>query len=194
MPAADSRAWLAKAAPALDEDLGLVEQVGAAAFDQPDQRQLVVARQFLGAQALLQAHRRDGAALDCAVAGRDHAAFAGHRADADDGAAAEHAVLAVVVVHAQSGEGAELDEVAATVDQARHAFTRQQLAALLELVALRCRFLAYLGFERAHFRKAFGHARSVGREGGRAGIDQRVQDRHQASFNTSGMTLRWKPS
>jgi hypothetical protein len=83
---------------------------------------------ILRAQTLLQAHGRHGAALDGAVAGADQHALARHLADAHDGAAAQHGLLAVVVVHAQAGQGAEFQEAAAPVEQARHALTRQQLA------------------------------------------------------------------
>jgi hypothetical protein len=81
MPAAGEPGLVGEAAPALDEYLSLVDQVGAAALDEIDQRQLVLPCHFLRAQAFLQAHRRDRAALDRAVAGQHHAAFAGHRAD-----------------------------------------------------------------------------------------------------------------
>jgi hypothetical protein len=176
-------------AAAVDEDLGLVHQVGAAAFHQRHQRQLVLARQFLRAQRLLQAHRRHGAALDGAVAGADQHALAGHHADADDAAAALHALLAVVVVHAQAGQRAELEKVAAAVDQPRHALARQQLAALLELVALARRFGHHLGFQRAHLGQALGHARGVGlRRPAERGSSRDCERGHH--FSTSGVTAR----
>ncbi len=124
-----------EAAPAVHEDLGLVHQVGAAGLDQRYERQLVVAGDLLRAQRLFQAHRGDGAALDGAVARRhDACARPATTADADDGAAALDALLAVVVVHAEPGERAQLEEVAASIEQPRDALARQQLAAFIELV------------------------------------------------------------
>jgi len=160
-----------EAAPAVDKDLGLVHQVGAAAFHQGDQRQLVLACQFLRAQGLLQAHGRDGAALHRAVAGAHHNAFAGDHADADDAAAALHAFFAVVVVHAQPGQRAELEEVAAGVDEARHAFTRQELAAGFEPAAFAFALRHHSGLQRQHFGQALLHALDIGREAGRAGVE-----------------------
>ena len=119
-----------KAAPAVNKKLGLLHQVGAAAFHQCAQRQLVLARQFLCPQFLFQAHRRDGATHHRAVAGAHHDPFAGDDTDANDTAAGLHTFLAIVVVHAQAGEEAELEKVAAGVDEARHAFAWREGAEL----------------------------------------------------------------
>jgi len=119
----------------------------------------------LRAQALLEAHGRDGAALERRIRGGDQAALARHGADADDGAAAQHALLAVVVVHAQAGEGGQLQEGRAAVDQAGDAFARQQLAALFELVALGGRAVAHLRFEGAHLLQPLLHAGGVAAKG-----------------------------
>src|SRR5690606_15989823 len=118
---------------ALDEQLALAIEVGAAALDQPDAQQLVLHRNALGPEALLQAHRRDRAALDRAVVGRDHAAHAGHEADAGDVAAAERVLAAVVVVHLVAGQRRQLEERRAGIEQSGDPLARGQLAALLEL-------------------------------------------------------------
>ena len=99
-------------------------------------RQLVFQRDVLHAQLLLQTHRCRGAALDRAVRGGDEAADAGNIADAANDPAAEDVVLAVVIVHAETGERGELEERTAAVEQKRHALARQQLAALGELLLL----------------------------------------------------------
>jgi hypothetical protein len=166
-----------RAAP-LDEDLGLVHQVRAAAFHQRDQRQLVLAGQLLRAQRLLQAHRRHGAALDRAVGSADQHALAGHGADAHDAAATHHALLAVVVVHAQTGQWAELQEVAAAVQQPRHAFARQQLAAVLELAALALAFAHHLRLQCLHLGQPFAQALRIGGKRGRPGVQLGGELRH----------------
>ena len=102
-------------AATVNKDVGLVHQVGATTFHQRDQRQLVLRRQFLRAQRFFQAHGRNRAAFDGAVAGTDEHALAGHLAYTHDAAAAEHTFFAVVVVHAQAGQGAEFQKVAAAV-------------------------------------------------------------------------------
>ena len=168
-----------EAAPAFDEDLALVHQVGAAGLDQVDDRQLVLARDLLRAQRLLQAHRRDGAALDRAVARRDEAAPAGDDADADDGTAAHHRLLAVVVVHVQPGEAAQLEEGRAAVEQARHALARQQLAALLEALALRLRLGDHQLLQPLHLGEPFLHAPRIDAEGSGAGVELRDEGGHQ---------------
>ena len=156
-------------ASALDEDLALVHQIRAAALDQIDQRQLVLARDLLRAQRLAQAHRRDGAALDRAVAGRDQAALARNHADANDGATAEHRLLAVVVVHVEAGQAAELQKRRSAIEQARHALARQQLAARLELAALRFGFGNHQLLQALHFGEQLKHALRI--RGKRLGLD-----------------------
>ena len=59
-----------EAAAARHEDLGLVEQVGAARLDQVHDRQLVLHHDLLHPLALALAGRRHGAALDGGVRGR----------------------------------------------------------------------------------------------------------------------------
>ena len=78
------------------EDIVLVGQVGAAGVHQVDAGKLVFARNFLGAQVLLDGHRVVGSALDRGVVGDDHAGAAGNHADAGD----DSRTRAVVVVHA----------------------------------------------------------------------------------------------
>jgi hypothetical protein len=104
MPAADSRAWLAKVRPPSTKISAWYIRLAPPLSTSDTSGSLFSRRQFLRAQRLLQAHGRHGAALDGAVAGADEHALAGHHADAHDAAAALHALLAVVVVHAQPGQ------------------------------------------------------------------------------------------
>ncbi len=169
---------VAEGLAALDEDLRLVIEVGAAGLDELDQRQLVLARDFLAAQLLLEPHRRGGAALDGAIRGGDEAAYARDIADAVDDAAAEHILRAVIVVHAKSGEGRQLEERAAAVEQQRDALARQELAALGELALLGVRGLAHLLLERAERLDQREHRRAVGAEALARGVDAAVDRRH----------------
>ena len=114
---------------------------------------------------LFQAHGRHGAALDGAVAGRNQHALARHLADAHDGAAAEHGLLAVVVVHAQ----------------ARQALSSRKLLPWSSRRATRSRgsnwpfsrtcpcfgggFRHHLALQGLHLRQPFGHALMVAAKG-----------------------------
>jgi hypothetical protein len=119
-------------AAAVDEDLGLVVEVGAARFHQRDVGQLVGQHDLLHAQRFAQAHGGRGAALDAGVARRDDATHTRHSADAGDDAAALDVLGAVVVVHLEAGQGGDLQERRAAVDEMGQALARGQLAALLE--------------------------------------------------------------
>src|SRR5260370_42323433 len=122
---------IGEASSAFDEDLALVHEVGAAALDQSDQRQTVLAGDLLGAQRLLEPHRRDGAALDGAIVGEHQTALTPNDADPDHRAATEDSVVAVVVVHPQSGQGAELEKRSVAIHQPGHALPTQGLPPLL---------------------------------------------------------------
>ena len=135
-----------EAAAARHEDLGLVQKVGAARFDQVHDRQLVLHHDLLDALALALARWRHRAALDGGVGRRHHAAHALDIADAGDRAAAG-ARSVLVVVHAVAGERHQFEERRAAVEQQRDALARHELLALGEAVArlLRCRLHARLG-------------------------------------------------
>jgi hypothetical protein len=119
---------------AVGEHLGPDRQVGAAAVDQIDARQPVLARHFLGAHVLLDRHGEIGAALDGGVIADDHALTARDAPDARDDAGA----VDVLGVHAVGGHRRQLEEWRAGIDEPQHAVARQQLAArgvpLLQLV------------------------------------------------------------
>jgi len=110
---------------AVGEDLVLPRQEGTAAVDEVDAGQPVVQRHLLRAQVLLDRHGVVGAALDGGVVGDDDALAAGHPADAGDDARAR----GLVVVHPGGGQGGQLEERAARVEQRVDAVARQQLAA-----------------------------------------------------------------
>ena len=71
---------------AVGKHVDLVGQVGAAGIDEVDARQVVLARDLLRAQVLLDGQRIVGAALDGRVVADDHALAAGDPADAGDDA------------------------------------------------------------------------------------------------------------
>jgi hypothetical protein len=125
-----------EAAPALDEHLGLVHQVGAAALDQIDQRQLVLGGDLLRTQAFFKPSGATVPPLMALSLADTSTRLPATNPMPIDRAASEHGLLAVVIVQAQTGQRRELEEVRTAVDQARHALARQQLAALRELVAL----------------------------------------------------------
>jgi hypothetical protein len=151
-------------AAAVDEDLGLIVEIGAARFHQADQRQLAFQRDLLHAQRLLQAHGGDGAALDAGVAGRDHRAHAGDVADAGDGAAAHDVLGAVVVVHVEAGQRGQLQERRAAIDEVGEALARGELAALLEHGQLLVGGVAHARFQRAELFDERQHVAPIGAE------------------------------
>ena len=116
---------------AVGEHLVLVGQVGAAGIDQVDARQVVLARDLLGADVLLDGHREIRAALDRGVVAHDHAFAAGDAADAGDDAGRGD----VAAIHVVRRELRQLEERRADIEQHADAVARQQLAALDVLVA-----------------------------------------------------------
>ena len=110
---------------AVGEDLVLHRQEGAAGVDQVDAGQLVVKRDLLGPQVLLDAERVVGAALDRRVVGDDHAAPALDHADSADHAGAGR----VAVVELLGGERRELEERGAGIAEQLDPLARGQLAA-----------------------------------------------------------------
>ena len=168
-----------KGATAFNKNFALVHQIGATTLHQRDQRQLVLLCDLLHAQTFFQTHGRHGAALDRTVAGRNDAAFTRHYANADDRAAPHDRLLAIVVVHVQPGQAADLQERCAAVQQAGHALTRQQLLALFKLVA----FGFGLGNDQPLQALDFGqqalHALGIGGKGVGCGLDLGTDCRHQ---------------
>ena len=161
---------------AVGKHLGPLRQVGAAGVDQIDARQPVLARDLLRAQMLLHRHRVVGAALDGGVVAHDHAFAPLDPADAGDDAGAVDRVL----VHAVGGERREFEERRAGIDQAQHAFARQQFS------ARRVALARALPGRRARLRRALASssctsariARGVGAELLRLRVDRRGEFRH----------------
>ena len=110
---------------AVGEHLVLHGQEGAAGVDQVDTGQAVLQRHLLGAQVLLHRHRVVRAALDGGVVGDDHALAPADPADPGDDAGGR----GLSVVHPVGGEGGELQERRARVEQGVHPVAGQQLAA-----------------------------------------------------------------
>ena len=108
---------------AIGEHLVLPRQERAAGVDQIDARQPVLARNLLRAKVFLDGDRVVRAALDRRVVGHDHAFATRHPADACD----QPGARTLVVVHAVCGQGRQLEERAARVEQTVDPVAREQL-------------------------------------------------------------------
>src|SRR5688500_5661916 len=106
------------------EDLVLPRQECAARVDEINTRQVVLECDLLRTQVLLYRHRVIGAALDRRVVRDDHALVSAHAADAGDDSRARR----FVVVHPVRGEGTDLEEWRAGVEQRLDALAGEQLA------------------------------------------------------------------
>ncbi len=116
---------------AVGEDLVLHRQEGAAAVNQVDAGQVILLGDLLRPQVLLDGEGIVGAALHSGVVGDDNDLAAADGADAGNDAGTGH----LVGVDGVSGEGAQLQEGGAVVQQQLHALAHQQLAALGVLAA-----------------------------------------------------------
>ena len=171
---------IAKDVAAADKVLDAVaQQVGAGAFDQLHVRQLVLQRQFLHPQRLVEAVRLQRAGIDAGIIGADHAADAGDEADAGDDAAAGHALVGIRHVEHVARERRQFEEGRAGIEHQRHALARQQLPALVEAVLRRGRCRARALFERAHPRDQRQHAVAIGFVGVAGGGDGRFDYCHE---------------
>ena len=107
------------------EDLVLERQERAAGVDEIDDAELVLERDVLGPDVLLDRHRDERSALHRGVVGDEHPRHAVHQADTGDDAGAGH----LVVVLAPSGEGRQLHEGGAFVDHHVDAVAHHHLVA-----------------------------------------------------------------
>jgi hypothetical protein len=135
----------------------VAHQVGAGAFHQVQEGQLLLQRDLLHAQDLLQAHGLDRARLDARIAGHHHAAHAAHEADAGDHAAARHRGVRVPAVLQVAGQRAQGQPGRARVQQQAHPLARQQLAAPLEHRTRLGRFVGRPLLQRAQVADAREH-------------------------------------
>jgi hypothetical protein len=110
---------------AVGEDLVLLQQHRPTRVHQVDAGQSVGLGDLLGAQVLLHGHRVVRPAGDSRVVGGDEAQAALHQADAGDDAGAGDAA----VVHVLGGQGRDLEEGAARVEQGVDPVPGQHLAA-----------------------------------------------------------------
>lgn len=110
---------------AVREDLVLHGQEGAAGVDEIDTGEAVVEGDLLRAQVLLHRHRVVRAALDGGVVGDDDALPPAHPADPGD----DPGGRGLSVVQPVGGEGSELQEGRAGVEQGVHPVPGQQLPA-----------------------------------------------------------------
>ncbi len=110
---------------AVGEHLGLERQERAPRIHQVEARQPVLERDLLGAHVLLDRHREVGAALHGGVVRDHHDRTAVHRAHPGDHSGARR----LVVVEPVRGQGRQLEERGAGVEQALDALAHEQLAA-----------------------------------------------------------------
>ena len=169
---------IGKAAPAFDKHLGLKKQIGAAGFDQPHHRHLVLHRDLLDAQMLLHAHRRRRTAFDGAVISGHDAADTRDMADAGNATAALNAFGTIIVVHAKAGERRQFEPWRPGIQHQCHALARQQLFAGAETVAFGIGDVAHFLLQRAKFADQRQHLLTVGAEALGIRIDAALDDRH----------------
>ena len=134
------------------KDVRLVRQVRAAAIDQINARQAVLARDFLCAEMLLHGHRVIGAALDRRIVADDHDLAAFDPTDACDHARA----VDVALIHAVCGERTDFEERRAEIKKLHDTVARQQLAS--------CR-MPFTGARRAAFRRLQAMRLQLGPQG-----------------------------
>ncbi len=110
----------------------VTHQVGAGAFHQMNERQLVLQRDLLHAQNLLQPHGLDGARFNTRVAGHHHAAHTFDKTDARHHTATRDGLCGVFVVLHETRKRAERQIGRARIKQQTHPLARQQLATFVE--------------------------------------------------------------
>jgi hypothetical protein len=130
---------------AVGEDLRLEREEGAAGVDQVDARQPVLLGDLLRTEVLLHGQREVGAALHGRVVRDDHALAALDHPDPGDDACGRR----LTVVDLPGGEGGELEEGAARIDEQVDALAGRQLPA--RAVALERRLASARGDPRRAF-------------------------------------------
>mmetsp|Transcript_7424 Transcript_7424/g.17919 ORF Transcript_7424/g.17919 Transcript_7424/m.17919 type:complete len:372 (+) Transcript_7424:1242-2357(+) len=159
------------------EDVRLPRQVGAARVDEVHAGQPVLRGDLLRAQVLLHRDRVVRPAFDRRVVGDDHHLPAGDHPDARDDAATRHLLRAV---HLVAGEGGELEEGGARVDERLDPLPGEHLAA--GGVKLRRALAAALRRARgdgAKPRDEAGHRGGVGLERGAPRVRRPVEARER---------------
>ena len=188
---------IAKDVAAAHEVLDAVaQQVGAGALDQLHIGQLVLQRQFLHPQRLVEAVGLQRAGIDAGIIGADHAAHARDEADAGDDPAAGHALVGVGHIEHVSRQCRQLDKGRAGIEHQRHPFARQQLSALVKPILGGGRCRARPLFQRTHSRNQRQHPGAIGLVGIAGRRDRRFKDghgRHHSCFRHSGAHRRCEP-
>ncbi len=102
---------IAKDVAATHEILDAVaQQIGAGAFDQLHIGQLVLERELLYPQCLVEAVRLQRAGINAGIIGADHAADAGHKSNAGDQPAAGDALVGVGNIEHVTRQRRQFDE------------------------------------------------------------------------------------
>ena len=118
---------------AIGPELDLIfHQVGASAFDQMDEWQLEILRDFLRALARIPATGSCCTGADTTVIDPDHAAYALDKADTEDHAATGDAGVGIAVLDQIIGHIVELKPRHAGIEQALEPLVRGQLAAFFK--------------------------------------------------------------
>jgi hypothetical protein len=143
-----------------------------------DKRQLVVQRNLLCAQDLLQAHGADRAGLDARVGRHHHALRAGDRSDAGNDAGAGETLGRVRMVHAESGQCREFEKSTARIEQQGQALARQQLPTFFEQGSGLGRTIARALRQQLHVGQRLRHVCAVAYECVGLRLDAGVDDRH----------------
>ena len=120
-----------KGGAAVNEDVGLVQQVGATRFQQADDGQLLLHGNVLHAQAFAQTPGRDRAPLDGTVGGSHHGPHAAHIADTANAVAPGQRAIFVVMLLV-TGQSGDFQKRCAAVEQQVDALARHQLATLVK--------------------------------------------------------------
>ncbi len=168
---------------AVREHLVLVGQVRPAGINEIDARQPVGLGNLLGAQVLLDRHRVIGAALHCGVVGDDHHLTAFHPAHTGNDAGAWR----VAIVEPMRRGRANLKERRAGIQQPRHPFARQDLAAADVALARGSATTVERGLHcLVNHRQCIEHGLAVGVKGFTARGRRGFENGHQAvSLNIS---------
>jgi hypothetical protein len=157
------------------EDVRLERKKGAARIDEVNARQPVLERDLLCADVLLDRDRVVGAALHGRVVGHDDDLAPGDAPDARD----KPRGWCVVVVHVVGGEGRQLEEGRARIDELLDSFADRQLALLaMPFQVLRTPALTrarHTVAEVAHKRR---HTLGVGLEQGACRVDVGFENVH----------------
>ncbi len=172
----------------------VTQQIGAGALDQLHIGQLVLQRELLHPQRLVETVGLQRARIDAGVIGVDHAADAGDEADPGNQSAAGHALVRIRHIEHVAGERRQFEEWRAGIEHQRDALARQQLAALVEAILGGGGGRARALLQSSHPGDQRQHAVAIALEPDAAGGNRVLDDGHGiTSSRHSGMRQRRRP-